>query len=77
MGAKVKKWNIYQAEIYGPKKLKGKRVIALDLRAGFAFIIAGILAKGETTIDNSYVIRRGYENLIEKLQKIGVKIDRK
>lgn len=77
MGAKIEKWNIYQAEIFGPKKLKGKRLIALDLRAGFAFIIAGILAKGETVIDNSYIIRRGYENVLEKLINLGVKIEEK
>jgi UDP-N-acetylglucosamine 1-carboxyvinyltransferase len=47
------------------------------LRAGFAFIIAGIVAKGNTTIDNSYVIRRGYENILEKLRNIGVKIEEK
>lgn len=75
MGANVKKWNIYQAEIFGPEKLKGKRLIALDLRAGFAFIIAGVIASGETTIDNSYIVRRGYENNLEKLRAIGVKID--
>jgi UDP-N-acetylglucosamine enolpyruvyl transferase len=37
-------------------------------------MIAGILADGETVIDNSYVVRRGYENILNKLQAIGVDI---
>jgi UDP-N-acetylglucosamine 1-carboxyvinyltransferase len=49
-------------------------LLAPDLRAGFAFIIAGIIAKGQTVIDNSYVVRRGYESILRKLQGIGVDI---
>lgn len=75
MGASIKKWNIYQAEISGPSKLKAKRLMALDLRAGFSFIIAGIVAEGKTTVDNSYVVRRGYENILNKLRQIGVDIE--
>jgi UDP-N-acetylglucosamine 1-carboxyvinyltransferase len=49
--------------------------MALDLRAGFSFIIAGIVAEGKTTVDNSYVVRRGYENILNKLRQIGVDIE--
>ncbi len=74
MGARVERWNIYQGAIFGPRKLKATRLIAPDLRAGFAFVIAGIMAEGKTIVDNSYVVRRGYENILEKLQGIGVDI---
>ncbi len=77
MGARVERWNIYQGAIFGPRKLKSTRLMAPDLRAGFAFVIAGILAEGETIVDNSYVVRRGYENILEKLKNIGVSIEEK
>lgn len=57
-----------------PSKLIGKEVYAADLRAGFSLIIAGVCAEGETVINNSEVILRGYDNLIEKLNNIKVDI---
>ncbi len=57
--------------------MTGTRLLAPDLRAGFAYIIAGVTARGQTIIDNSYVIRRGYENILQKLQEIGVDIEEK
>lgn len=57
-----------------PSKLTGKEVYAPDLRAGFALIIAGTCAEGETTINHSEVILRGYDNLVEKLSNINVDI---
>ena len=57
-----------------PSKLIGKEVYAADLRAGFSLIIAGACAEGETIINNSDVILRGYESLIEKLNAINVDI---
>jgi UDP-N-acetylglucosamine 1-carboxyvinyltransferase len=49
---------------------------APDLRAGFAFVIAAIIAKGESKIENAYVIDRGYENIVDRLTKLGVDIKR-
>lgn len=40
-------------------------------------IVAGIISEGETVITNEELILRGYENIVEKLQSIGVKIERK
>lgn len=60
--------------INGPTKLKGTDVTATDLRAGACLVIAGLIAEGTTTIDNIYHILRGYENIIEKLVKVGAKI---
>lgn len=54
--------------------LEGSKVLAWDLRCGFALIVGAILAKDETIIDNFEVIERGYENIIFKLKKIGIKI---
>lgn len=54
--------------------LEGSKVLAWDLRCGFALIVGAILAKDETIIDNFEVIERGYENIISKLKKIGIKI---
>ena len=60
----------------GVEELFGAPVEATDLRAGAALIIAGIVAKGETTLTNLVHIDRGYENIEEKFRKIGANIQR-
>ncbi len=60
----------------GVKELYGAPVEATDLRAGAALIIAGIVAKGETSLTNLVHIDRGYENIEEKFRKIGANIQR-
>ena len=62
------------AIILGPTKLKGRDVVATDLRAGAAMVIAGLIAQGTTRIDEIKHILRGYENIIEKLQAVGANI---
>jgi UDP-N-acetylglucosamine 1-carboxyvinyltransferase len=62
------------ATIYGNKKLVGADVMATDLRASSALVLAGIIADGETTIHRVYHLFRGYENLTKKLKKIGVDV---
>jgi len=76
MGAHITPQDTHRVLIKGPTKLSGKKVKAPDLRAGMAFVIAGIIAEGESVIENAYVIDRGYENLIERLTSIGVNIRR-
>lgn len=61
--------------IEGGTPLKGATVNALDLRAGIALLLAGLTAKGETTIENAWQIKRGYENLESKLLNMGVNIN--
>lgn len=61
-------------EIIGKTKLKGKDVLATDLRGGACLLIAGLIAEGITTIDNIDQILRGYENVVEKLSNVGAKI---
>lgn len=62
------------AVVEGVKKLKGAVVKATDLRAGAALVIAGLVAEGTTTIENVKHIERGYEDIVEKLRKLGANI---
>lgn len=62
--------------IKGPKSLKGKSVAIPDLRAGFAYVMAALLAEGESIISNLHFLDRGYESLDEKLSSLGANIDR-
>lgn len=56
--------------------LSGAQVMATDLRASASLVIAGAIAKGETIVDRIYHIDRGYEHIEDKLQKLGVNIER-
>lgn len=73
MGANIKQFD-NNAVIKGRKKLVGKEVVATDLRAGAAMMVAGMIAKGTTTITNIEHILRGYENISDKLSNVGADI---
>ena len=62
------------ANFEGGAKLSGAPVTACDLRAGAAFIIAGLVATGVTEIDNIKHIQRGYEDIVGKLRGVGADI---
>jgi len=62
------------AIIKGVKKIYGANVKSTDLRGGAALVIAGLEAKGITTIENIEYILRGYENFDKKLRDLGAKI---
>ena len=62
------------AVIHGKTDLKGQEVVATDLRAGAAMLLAGMIAEGTTTITNIEHILRGYENIVEKLSNVGASI---
>ena len=62
------------AIVCGKTELKGKKVIATDLRAGAAMILAGLIASGTTEISNINHILRGYENIVEKLNDVGAQV---
>lgn len=64
------------AVIEGVDELLGAPVKATDLRAGAAMVIAGLMAKGETTIEEIQHIERGYEDIIYKLVSLGADIKR-
>lgn len=62
--------------IDGIDKLSGAEVVATDLRAGAAMVIAGLIADGITTVDNIRHIDRGYEHIEDKFNSIGANIKR-
>ena len=64
------------ATFVGSAKLTGAPVVAFDLRAGAAMIIAGMIASGQTEITNVEVIDRGFYNIVGKLKKLGADIKR-
>ena len=64
------------AIVSGKKKLSGAPVMASDLRASAALVLAGLVAEGETEVSRVYHLDRGYENLVAKLQSLGARIRR-
>lgn len=76
MKANTEALNPNKAVIHGPMKLKGAEVSSLDIRGGAAVVLAGLIAKGETIINNVEFIDRGYEKMDEVLKKIGANIQR-
>lgn len=76
MGAEIT-LNGTTATIHGtPKKLLGTDVMATDLRASSALVLAGLVAKGETNIHRIYHLDRGYDRLEQKLTALGANITR-
>ena len=63
------------AFIEGVDHLVGAPVAATDLRAGAAMVVAGLMAEGVTEISNTQYIRRGYENIDEKLRQLGAQVE--
>lgn len=64
------------AIIHGVKQLSGAPVMASDLRASAALVLAGLVAEGETEVHRIYHLDRGYDRLEEKLLSVGAKIRR-
>jgi UDP-N-acetylglucosamine 1-carboxyvinyltransferase len=64
------------AIVKGGKPLSGAPVMASDLRASAALVIAGLAARGTTQVNRVYHIDRGYENIDMKLRKLGARIER-
>ncbi|EAH9106720.1 UDP-N-acetylglucosamine 1-carboxyvinyltransferase [Campylobacter sp. CFSAN093249] len=75
MGADIK-LNGHIATIVGGKELNAADVMATDLRASSALILAALTAKGTSKVHRIYHLDRGYENLEEKFKDLGVKITR-
>ena len=59
------------AVVRGGRQLSGARVVAVDLRAGAALAMLGLVAKGETEIENAWQIERGYDRFVEKGRLLG------
>ena len=64
------------AIVTGAEELQGAQVMATDLRASVSLVIAGLAAKGETTINRVYHLDRGFEKLEKKLSGCGAEVER-
>jgi len=64
------------AVVKGVAHLDGATVMATDLRASASLVLAGLVARGTTTVDRVYHLDRGYERIEEKLSRLGAKIKR-
>jgi UDP-N-acetylglucosamine 1-carboxyvinyltransferase len=73
MGANIVLDNNH-AKVTGVTSLHGENVEAKELRGGAALIIAGLIARGNTTISNAYYIQRGYEDICKDLAMLGADI---
>lgn len=76
MGAAITLCDPHRAMVVGPTPLRGRAMESPDLRAGLAFLIAALIAKGTSRIGNAYQIDRGHENIEERLRKLGADIIR-
>ena len=63
-----------KAIIKGNSNFEGAELMSSDLRASVALVIAAIVSKGNSIINRIYHLDRGYENIENKLKKVGVKI---
>ena len=77
MGASITMMDPHRVLVRGKSELRGRKLTSPDLRAGLAFVIAAIVAKGESVIHNvDTTIDRGYEDIDNRLRAIGVDIER-
>ncbi len=76
MGAKIILCDPHRAVVVGPSRLVGQHVTSPDIRAGMALLLAALAADGVTTIGNVQQIDRGYQQIDQKLRKLGAHIER-
>lgn len=76
MGADITMFDPHRVMVRGPRALSGRELQGPDLRAGLAYVIAGIIAKKTSIIRNIGHIDRGYERIEERFRALGVSISR-
>ncbi len=76
MGADITSVGNHRVIVKGPRTLRGRTLEGPDIRAGLAYVLAALVAEGESVVQNAYHIDRGYERVEEKLQKLGAKVER-
>ena len=76
MGAKIDIINNHTVRVNGVKNLVANKVKALDLRGGASLVLAGLVAKGNTVVENVHLIDRGYCHLEDMLKSLGADIKR-
>lgn len=69
------KSHVHSLIVHGPTELQARNFSVPDLRAGFAYVIAALLAKDESTISGVYYLDRGYANLFENLKNLGADVE--
>ncbi len=76
MGAQIILADPHRVLVLGPKKLRGTKLATPDIRAGMALVLAALVAKGKSTINQAELIERGYEDVVGKLKLLGAQIER-
>lgn len=76
MGARIHMFDPHRMMVHGATELHGRNMESPDLRAGLAFVIAALVAKGKSTIGDIYSIERGYEHIESRLQALGADVKR-
>lgn len=76
MGANITIADPHRVVVYGPTKLYGRELESPDIRAGMALVLAALVAQRESIINNAELIERGYEDVVEKLTRLGADIER-
>ena len=76
MGARIILCDPHRAIVQGPSNLTGWNLEGPDIRAGLAFLMAALIANGESQIGNIYQIDRGHEKIDERLRALGADIQR-
>jgi UDP-N-acetylglucosamine 1-carboxyvinyltransferase len=76
MGANALIADPHRVVVTGPTPLYGREIRSFDLRAGATLVIAGLIAQGETIINDAEVIDRGYEHIDERLKTVGAHLRR-
>lgn len=76
MGANITLADPHRVFVYGPTKLKGRILDTPDIRAGMALVLAALVAKGKSMINQAELIERGYEDVSLKLKSLGAEIER-
>lgn len=78
LGASACRWHnrdfLHTAKISGPSKLKAADLTIPDLRAGFGYVLAALVADGTSTISGTRYLERGYEEPVAKLAAVGARI---
>jgi UDP-N-acetylglucosamine 1-carboxyvinyltransferase len=77
MGADILTLDPHRVLVRGKSELRGRELKSPDLRAGIAYVLAAVVAEGESVIHNVYNIDRGYEDLEARLAGLGVDIKRR
>lgn len=76
MGAQIAQVSPHRVQIIGPTPLRGATIDTPDIRAGLAFLIAGVVATGRTEVRRAELIDRGYAKIEDRLRAVGVSLHR-